>query len=129
MGERIKCTGGSHSIFFWLPILLGLCTVPMVLPIEFTIGIESIIVLISLILMESTKIIVTDKRVVVTRGFVITKTIQLNINQIESSEIDWPILGKILNYGTIIICCSGGRIEYLKNIADPQRIQEKLVVY
>jgi len=129
MGERIKCTGGSHGIFFWLPILLGLCIIPLVLPIELTICIESLIILLSWKSMESTRIIVTDKRLLITKGLIITKTIQLNMNQIDSSEIDWPILGRLLNYGTIIVCCSGGRIEYLRNIADPLRIQEKLAMY
>ena len=129
MGERIKCTGGLHSIFFWLPILLGLGTLPTILPIELAICIESIIIVVACKLIESTKIIVTDKRLLLTKGIIITKTVQLNINQIESSEIDWPILGRLLNYGNIIICCSGGRMEYIKKVADPLRIQEKLTVY
>ena len=129
MGERIKCTGGLHGIFFWLPILLGLCTLPIILPIELAISIESLIIVVASKLIESTKIIVTDKRLLLTKGIIITKTIQLNINQIESSEIDWPILGRFLNYGNIIICCSGGRMEYIKNVADPLRIREKLTMY
>jgi Bacterial PH domain len=129
MGERIKCTGGLHAIFFWAPVILGLCILPVVLPIELAIGIESIIVVISCKLMESTKIIVTDKRLLLKKGIILTKTIQFNINQIESSEVDWTILGKLLNYGTIIISCSGGRIECIRNVANPLRIQEKLVMY
>jgi hypothetical protein len=116
-------------MFFWLPILLGLCTLPIILPIELAICIESLIAVLSFKMMESTKVIVTDRRILLKRGIVIKRTIQLNINQIESSEIEWPILGRILNYGTIIICCSGGRMEYIKKVADPLRIQEKLAMY
>lgn len=129
MGERIRCTGGQHCIVFLLPIFLGLCILTAILPYDLTICIEGLIAWLSLIHVESTKIIVTDRRLLVKRGLILNNVLQININQIESSKVDWPILGKLLNYGTIIVCCSGGRIERLKYIAEPLRIQDNLTLY
>ena len=129
MGEAVKCVGRLHGILFWLPSLSLVGIFLIIFPFPLVVCVGSAVVLLSWMKRESTQILITRQRIIIRRGLVRRKVIQINMNQVESTEIDWPIAGKILNYGTIIICCSGGRIECIKHVADPVRVQEKITIY
>jgi len=68
---------------------------------------------------------VTNKRVIAKTGLISRKTIELNLNKIESVNVNQSILGRILSYGNIQINGTGGTKEILLNIKKPLEFRRK----
>jgi uncharacterized membrane protein YdbT with pleckstrin-like domain len=62
---------------------------------------------------------VTDGRVLIKTGWLSRRTIELNISKVESLEVSQGMLGRSLNYGTIIVVGTGSTREPFRRIADP----------
>jgi len=67
----------------------------------------------------TTEIAVTDRRVILKRGLIRRHTIEMNMNKIESVDVDQTVLGRIFGYGTIIVRGTGGSLEPIRNIRHP----------
>ncbi len=67
----------------------------------------------------TTEIAVTDRRIIYKRGFIRRHTIEMHLDKVESVDVDQSILGRIFNYGDILIRGVGIGIEPLKNISSP----------
>jgi uncharacterized membrane protein YdbT with pleckstrin-like domain len=67
----------------------------------------------------TTEIAVTDRRIIYKRGFIRRRTIEMHLDKVESIDVDQSILGRIMNYGDILIRGVGVGIEPLKNIDSP----------
>lgn len=67
----------------------------------------------------STELAVTTKRVIAKIGFIRRNTIELNHSQVESFHINQSILGRIFDFGTIIINGTGGGKTPIPNIDSP----------
>ena len=61
---------------------------------------------------------ITNKRVVVKTGVIKRNTLEMNLNKIESVNVDQSILARMLGYGTITIIGTGGTHETFRNIAN-----------
>lgn len=62
---------------------------------------------------------VTDHRVIVKRGFISLHTVEMNVDKVESVDVDLTILGRILGYGTVTVHGVGARWDPIPRIADP----------
>lgn len=62
---------------------------------------------------------VTNRRVIIKVGLVSRKTVELNLEKVESIGVEQTILGRILGYGTIVVVGTGGTKEPFRGIADP----------
>ncbi|HKF71214.1 MAG TPA: PH domain-containing protein [Stellaceae bacterium] len=67
----------------------------------------------------STELAVTDRRVIFKRGLVRRHTVEMNMDKVESVDVDQSILGRIFNYGDVTIRGTGASIEPLRLIDDP----------
>jgi uncharacterized membrane protein YdbT with pleckstrin-like domain len=67
----------------------------------------------------TTEIAVTDRRIIYKRGFIRRHTIEMHLDKVESVDVDQSILGRIFNYGDLLIRGVGIGIEPLKNIGSP----------
>ncbi len=67
----------------------------------------------------TTEIAVTDRRIIYKRGFVRRRTIEMHLDKVESVDVDQTILGRIFNYGDIIIRGVGVGIEPLTKVDSP----------
>ena len=67
----------------------------------------------------TTEIAVTDRRIIYKRGFIRRHTIEMHLDKVESIDVDQSILGRVMNYGDILIRGVGVGIEPLKNIDSP----------
>ena len=65
----------------------------------------------------TTEIAVTTNRVIYKTGFIQRHTAEMNMDKVESVDVDQSILGRILGYGTINIRGTGASIEQLDYIA------------
>lgn len=67
----------------------------------------------------SSEFAITNKRIIIKTGLVYRRTVELNIQQVESVQVNQSILGRILNYGTVTIIGSGGTREVFASIENP----------
>jgi uncharacterized membrane protein YdbT with pleckstrin-like domain len=67
----------------------------------------------------TTEIDVTDRRIVYKRGFIWRHTVEMNMDKVESVDVDQSVLGRLLDYGDIVIRGTGTGLEPLRNIEAP----------
>jgi len=67
----------------------------------------------------TTEIAVTDRRIIYKRGFVRRRTIEMHLDKVESVDVDQSILGRIFNYGDILIRGVGVGIEPFQKVDSP----------
>jgi uncharacterized membrane protein YdbT with pleckstrin-like domain len=68
---------------------------------------------------------ITNKRVIIKVGFISRKTLEMNLQKIESITVDQTILGRILGYGTIMVIGTGGTKEPFCNIVAPLEFRKQ----
>ena len=66
-----------------------------------------------------TEIAVTNRRIIYKKGLIRRQTNEMNMDKVESVQIDQSILGRMLNYGDITVRGTGTGLEPLKDIDDP----------
>lgn len=71
----------------------------------------------------TTEIDVTDRRVVYKCGFVRRHTVEMNMDKVESVDVDQTIFGRMLDYGDITIRGTGETWETLHNIGAPLKFR------
>jgi len=67
---------------------------------------------------------ITTKRIIIKVGLISRRTLEMNLNKIESVNVDQSILGRILNYGSITVIGTGGTHEAFYNIASPMQFRK-----
>ena len=75
----------------------------------------------------STELAVTDHRVIYKRGLISRYTIEMARSKVESVDVVQSILGRILNYGTILVRGTGGSLEPFRNVEDPLRLRSAII--
>ena len=73
-----------------------------------------------------TEFAVTDRRVIYKCGFISRHTVEMNMDKIESVDVDQSLLGRMLNYGTIHVLGTGEGIESLRRIAAPLALRNAI---
>jgi uncharacterized membrane protein YdbT with pleckstrin-like domain len=67
----------------------------------------------------STELAVTDRRVIYKTGLVRRHTVEMNMDKVESVNVDQSLLGRLFGYGTVTVHGTGGGLEPLPSIASP----------
>jgi uncharacterized membrane protein YdbT with pleckstrin-like domain len=73
-----------------------------------------------------TEIDVTDRRVVYKKGLIRRQTNEMNMDKVESVQIDQSILGRMLDYGDVTILGTGEGFETLRTIASPIELRNSI---
>jgi uncharacterized membrane protein YdbT with pleckstrin-like domain len=73
-----------------------------------------------------TEFAVTDHRVIYKTGLVSRHTLEMNRTKVESVDVDQSIIGRLLNYGTVIVRGTGGSLEPIRNVADPLTFRSQI---
>jgi uncharacterized membrane protein YdbT with pleckstrin-like domain len=71
----------------------------------------------------STELAVTSLRVISKTGIIRRRTFEMNRSKIESVLVDQSILGRLFDFGTIIIKGTGGGIDPLVGIDQPMKFR------
>ena len=74
----------------------------------------------------TTEIAVTDRRVVLKRGFIRRHTVEMNMQKVESVDVDQTQLGRFFNYGTVTIRGTGSTLESLRMIDRPLKLRSTI---
>ena len=75
----------------------------------------------------TTEIAVTDRRVILKRGFIRRQTIEMNMSKVESVDVNQSILGRMLDYGDILVRGTGAGLEPLNMIAHPLAFRNAVI--
>jgi len=108
------------SFTWWINIkwlALGIVLVP------FTLGWSMIIPAISFIERYFTEYAVTSQGILVKRGIIRRKVSRISIKKIEGVELRQSILGRILNYGTIVVRGTGSDAVMFDYVGSPVGFQ------
>jgi uncharacterized membrane protein YdbT with pleckstrin-like domain len=73
-----------------------------------------------------TELSVTNHRVIYKTGFLRRHTVEMNMDKVETVNVDQSILGRILGYGTIHVLGTGQGIEGLSRIAHPITVRNAI---
>ncbi len=74
----------------------------------------------------TTEIAVTDRRIIYKRGFVRRYTVEMHMDKVESVDVDQSILGRMLDYGDVIIHGTGVGLEPLLHIDHPLELRNHI---
>ena len=67
----------------------------------------------------TTEIIVTNRRIIFKTGFISRNSIEMNLDKVESVVVNQGIMGRILDFGTLVIRGVGAGLEPVANVAAP----------
>lgn len=76
-----------------------------------------------LIKTKTDEFVITNKRVIMKTGLISRNIFEMTSSHIESINVDQTIMGRIFNYGTVIIVGSGGTRESFADIAAPVKFR------
>ena len=119
-GERVVHEGSISLWSVWHLIALGTVLLPVF-------GLGLIVWGIAYVRLKSTEVAVTTKRLIVKHGFIRRSTIELNINKVESIQVDQGMIGRLLNYGTLVIAGTGSSHAPIVGVADPMAFRKAFI--
>ncbi len=134
-GETIACRARLHWIVYWRGIALMILaagiavtggvqrdhTVQQVLLVLAGLALLAAIVFVlqAWIGNVTTEIVVTDRRIFYKTGLIGRSTVEMNLAKVESVLVEQSLLGRMLDYGTLIVRGVGAEIEPVRNLAAP----------
>lgn len=107
--EKIVATAKITGWVYFGPALLTVFTFGLLFPV----------LLIPYVQRATTDLGVTNKRVIAKSGLISRRTVEQRIQKIESIRINQGIVGRMLDYGTIMVHGTGGATTPIRNVADP----------
>jgi len=119
-GETVQYRTGLHWVVLIVPVVvgffLGLPSLVAVFGGAFGIGlalllVAGLIVAGGFLRRSSAEFAVTNKRVILKSGVIRRSSIELLLNKIESIGVNQGLLGRALDYGTIVVRGTGGTAE------------------
>ena len=119
-GERIVHEGSISLWSVWHLLALGLVLLPVF-------GLGLLVWGYAYIRLKSTEVAVTTKRLIVKHGFIRRSTIELNINKVESIQVDQAMIGRLLNFGTLVIAGTGSSHAPIVGVADPMAFRKAFI--
>ncbi|MFY2645690.1 MULTISPECIES: PH domain-containing protein [Achromobacter] len=67
----------------------------------------------------STELAITNRRVISKTGFISRSTVELSLQKIESVQVDQGILGRVFNFGSIVLAGAGTPRAPITGISNP----------
>lgn len=110
--EKIVHVG---NISLWS--LSGLIALGVILLPAFGIGLVFLVM--AYVKYKTTELAITSKRVIAKFGFIRRRTVELNINKVESIQVDQSVAGRLFDYGTLVISGAGDPQAPIPGISDP----------
>jgi uncharacterized membrane protein YdbT with pleckstrin-like domain len=71
----------------------------------------------------TTEIAVTDRRIIFKRGFIRRHTVEMNMQKVESVDVDQTLFGRLFDYGDVTVRGVGRTFERLSFIDAPLRFR------
>ncbi|MDT8991931.1 PH domain-containing protein [Curvibacter sp. APW13] len=117
--EKIVHIGHISKWSLWHLIALGILLLPVVIGLFFLLQ--------AYIRYKTTELAITTKRVIVKVGFIRRSTVEININKVESVQVDQSLLGRVFDFGTLVISGAGTAQAPLHGIAEPLAFRKAFI--
>jgi uncharacterized membrane protein YdbT with pleckstrin-like domain len=117
--EKIVHIGHISKWSLWHLIALGILLAPVVIGLFFLLQ--------AYIRYKTTELAITTKRVIVKVGFIRRSTVEININKVESVQVDQSLLGRVFDFGTLVISGAGTAQAPLHGIAEPLAFRKAFI--
>jgi len=118
--ERVVHMGHISLWSLWHLIAVGVLLLP-------AFGLGLIFLVIAYVRYKSVELAVTTKRIIVKHGFVRRQTIEINLNKVESIQVEQGLLGRVFNFGTLIVSGTGTAHAPLTGIAEPMGFRKAFI--
>jgi uncharacterized membrane protein YdbT with pleckstrin-like domain len=118
-GERVVYRAKLHKIIFMPPLALAIVGAAFLL-------VALLIAFPRFIRYATSEFAVTNKRVIVKIGLIYRQTLELVLTKVETIRVEQSIMGRIFDFGTIVVTGTGGTKEPFKDIASPLQFREQV---
>ena len=123
-GEQVRHISSIHWIVYWPGVAVAvLAAVAYWLGWEYAAYALALVAVVLLIQQWFqwwvTEIAVTNRRIIYKTGLVRRQTNEMNMDKVESVQIDQSIFGRMLDYGNVTILGTGEGFKTLRTIASP----------
>ena len=132
-GEKVIYKAHLHPIIFFWPVIFALIGVVIFISsssnvgwIALLLGVVSVIG--AAINYATSEFGITTRRIIAKFGFIKRYSIEVNLVKVEGVRVSQGILGRIIDYGTIVIDGIGGSREPIPNIYDPMELRKQIQV-
>jgi membrane protein YdbS with pleckstrin-like domain len=71
----------------------------------------------------TTEIAVTDRRIILKRGFIRRHTVEMNMQKVETVDVDQTLIGRLFNFGNVTIRGTGSTFETIRKIDAPLKLR------
>ena len=116
-GERVVHRG-HLSVFTLLPqILLGVILLP----------IGPIFWVRAWLRYRSTELAVTNRRVIAKFGLIQRRTIEMNLDKVESLQVEQTFWGRVFGYGTLLLRGTGSSLEPIPGVGQPIEFRRAVI--
>ena len=106
-------------IFVVIPFAIGMQALVATQKGWFALPLPVLILIPPAVLFATSELVVTNRRVLIKTGAVNRQTLEMFISKVESVGVHQSFLGRLLDYGTVIIRGTGGSDEPFELIARP----------
>jgi uncharacterized membrane protein YdbT with pleckstrin-like domain len=118
-GEQVRHISSIHWIVYWPGVAVAVLAVVAY-------WLSDTRLLPGLWRYTAYEIAVTNRRVIYKRGLIQRETNEMNMDKIESVQIDQSIFGRMLDYGNVTILGTGEGFKTLRTIASPVELQNSI---
>ena len=118
-GERILHTGRVSWWSVWHLLVPGVILLPVVVGLVFLV--------MAWVRVHTTELAITNKRVIAKFGFISRNTMEIGIQKVESIQVHQSLMGRMLDYGTLIISGTGTSHAPIPSISDPMAFRRAFV--
>jgi uncharacterized membrane protein YdbT with pleckstrin-like domain len=118
--EKIVQVGHISLWSLWHLFALGVVLLP-------AFGLGLIFLIKAYVRYKTTELAITTKRVIVKFGLIRRSTIEININKVESIQVDQEILGRLFNFGTLVIAGAGNPQAPIAGISGPMEFRKAFI--
>lgn len=118
--EKIVHLGHISLWSLWHLFALGLLLLPVF-------GLGLVFWVLAYVRYKTTELAITTKRVIVKHGFIRRRTVEISISKVESIQVDQEILGRMFNFGTLVIAGAGDPQAPIAGISSPMAFRKAFI--
>jgi uncharacterized membrane protein YdbT with pleckstrin-like domain len=119
--ERVMYRARISKWSLWPFILFGALLLPLF-------GVGLLLWLWAWIIYSTTELAITNKRVIAKTGLIQRRTIEMFLEKIESIQIDQSVLGRMFNFGSVVISGTGVHSAPFENISEPLELRKNFMM-
>src|SRR5262245_59959931 len=138
-GEQVRRISSIHWIVYWPGVVVALLAVvaywfseTRLLPGVWRYTAYALTLVAVVLLVQQwfqwwvTEVAITNRRIIYKKGLIRRQTNEMNMDKVESVQIDQSILGRMLDYGDVKLLGTGEGFETLRTIASPIELRNSI---